>query len=200
MEMDEQKMSRWGLLAGLAAVVLMVVGGALAGSPPKLTEARKINEYFNDNRDALRVGAYLAGIAGIFFLWFLGSLYGRLRSAEGGTGRLAVVAITGGVVAIGVFFVANAVNVTSALHTEGALSGYRLASVDARLHRIRVGGLRERHGGGALEHEPAPEGLAYAGEAIALLWTSPPGRSRPRTTRSSSGPSHSSRGRSGWPP
>jgi hypothetical protein len=47
------------------------------------------------------VQSFLAGLASIFFLWFLGSVRSYLRAAEGGTGRLSAVAFAGGILTMG---------------------------------------------------------------------------------------------------
>ena len=44
-----------------------------------------------ENRDSVMLSGYLWGVAGIFFLWFLGSLRAHLRVAEGEAGRLSAV-------------------------------------------------------------------------------------------------------------
>ena len=125
--MDEAKFSRWGLLGGVGTAVLLVAGGFLAGSPPKVGDSdTKIVTFITDHQDALKVSSYLGGVAGVLFLWFLGSLYSRLRQAEGGTGRLARVGLTGGIVAITIAFAGNAIAANAALHPSAGL--YRLAS------------------------------------------------------------------------
>src|SRR5205085_1535446 len=129
MQMDEDKVARWGLLAGVVFVVLILVAGFIAGSPPKLTDPDgKIVKFFEDHRDALKIGSYLNGLAGLVFLWFLGSLFGRLRRAEGGAGRLAGVALTGGVVAVSLTFVSGGINAFNALQQHSSADLYRLAA------------------------------------------------------------------------
>jgi hypothetical protein len=59
------------------------------------------------------VQSFLAGVASIFFVWFLGSVRSYLRAAEGGTGRLSAVAFAGGIVTLG--FLMFSLTVTTAL-------------------------------------------------------------------------------------
>lgn len=88
--MDEAKFARYGLLAGVGFVVLAVIASFVGGAPPQVTDSdAKIVDFYRDNQDALRIGSYLGGLALVLFLWFLGSLFGRLRRAEGGAGRLS---------------------------------------------------------------------------------------------------------------
>lgn len=170
MEMDEDKVARWGLLAGVVFVVLILVGGFIAGSPPKLTDKdAKIVKFFTDNRDQLRIAAYLNGLAAVVFLWFLGSVFGRLRRAEGGAGRLSGVAVTGGVLATAIFAVSGGINAFNALHPFGAAGGYRLAT-DVGAYAFF--GMAVFVAGVSVvlwSKNVLPKAIGYAGEALALL-------------------------------
>jgi Domain of unknown function (DUF4386) len=93
---DSSKWERYGALGGIGFVVLLIVGGIVSGSSPKTTDsAAKILKYFSDNRDGIKVSAYLNGVAAVPILWWAGSLWARLRRAEGGQPRLALVAVLG---------------------------------------------------------------------------------------------------------
>lgn len=169
--MDEDKFARWGLLAGVGFVVLGVVASFIAGSPPKLTDKdADIAKFFKDNQDALRIGAYLGGLAGVLFLWFLGSLFGRLRRAEGGSGRLSGVALTGGVVALTVVFVCNGIGAYSALHPESAPFGYRFSAVTIGYAGFALAVFTAAVSVVLWSKDVLPKWFAYAGEAIALAW------------------------------
>jgi hypothetical protein len=54
------------------------------------------------------VGAYLLAFCGLFLLWFVSGLRQRLRAAEGPGGRLANVALGGGVLLVGMLWVGAA--------------------------------------------------------------------------------------------
>lgn len=169
--MDEAKFARYGLLAGVGFVIVLVVAAVIGGAPPKVSDSdAKIVDYFTDNQDALRIGSYLNGFAGVLLLWFLGSLFGRLRRAEGGAGRISGVALTGAVVAVAVHFIASGIVAFNALHPEGSAGLYRLASVF-----LGYGGfaLAVFTGGVSVvlwSQNVLPKWFAYAGEALALAW------------------------------
>jgi hypothetical protein len=169
MELNEDKMARWGLLAGVAFVVLLLVAGFLAGTPPKLTDSpEKIQKFFTDNQDQLRVGSYLYGLAGVIFLWFLGSLFGRLRAAEGGAGRLAGVALTGGVVAVAIMFIYGGINAFTALHPTTAPSGYAFATDLGAYSNFALAAFTAGVSVILWSKNVLPKLIGYAGEVIAL--------------------------------
>ncbi len=128
--MDDTKLEKWGALTGVAFVVLVVGGAFLGGSPPKVSAPdAKIISFTRDNRDSLRVAAYLGGLAMILFLVFLGAVWARVRRAEGGSGRLAATAALGGAAGIAIAGAANGINAYGALHPLGSAGTYRLSTV-----------------------------------------------------------------------
>jgi hypothetical protein len=98
--MAEERWERLAAATGIIFVILGVAAYLIAGTPPKAgASAEEIVAYHVDNLDAIQTSSYLWGIAGIFFLWFLGSLRAHLRRAEGDTGRLSAVVFGSGLVA-----------------------------------------------------------------------------------------------------
>jgi len=98
--MSEQRWERLGAATGIIFVILGVAAYLIAGQPPKAgASSQEVIAYHHDNRDAMQMSNYLWGVAGIFFLWFLGSLRAHLRRAEGDTGRLSAVVFGSGLVA-----------------------------------------------------------------------------------------------------
>lgn len=100
--MDERGWERLAATTGLIFVMLSVLAGFLPGSPLSGSAAtEEIRNYFVEHRTALLWQGLLFTGAGIFFVWWLGSLRAFLRRAEGGGGRLSAVAFGGGVAAAG---------------------------------------------------------------------------------------------------
>ena len=96
--MDDAKWERWAGLGGILFVILVLVSAFLPGNPPMQTDSTaKIARYFNQHRDDIRWAAYIGSVAAVPFLWWLGSVWARLRRSEGATPRLAVVAVAGGI-------------------------------------------------------------------------------------------------------
>ncbi|MGH2691334.1 MAG: hypothetical protein ACRDHM_02415 [Actinomycetota bacterium] len=99
--------ARWERLAAATGIVFVAMGVAaflIGGQPPKADDsAEKVVAYFTEDRNALLTSSYLFGLAGVFFLWFLGSLRSHLRRAEGDSGRLSAVVFGAGLLT-GAFF------------------------------------------------------------------------------------------------
>ena len=94
--MDDGKWERWGGLGGILFVVLVLVSAFMPGSPPKTSDsAAKIAKFVTDHGDAIRWASFVGALAGIALFWFLGSVWRVLRRAEGGSPRLAVMAVLG---------------------------------------------------------------------------------------------------------
>jgi hypothetical protein len=83
----------------LGIIALAIVPQA----PQPDATADEVSTYFVDRGDGVLAQTYLFAVAGLFFLWFLGSLRSQLRRAEGGTGRLSAVAFAGGIATFAAF-------------------------------------------------------------------------------------------------
>ena len=102
--------ARYAPLAGLVAVVLLVVSVIVTGfdSVDTNDSTAKVVKFWLDNDSQQIAGAILGAIATVFLLWFLGSLRSAFRAAEGGTGRLSSIAYAGGIVLVGFALVDSA--------------------------------------------------------------------------------------------
>jgi hypothetical protein len=112
--------SRWAPLAGVAFVVLLVLGAVLAGSEPRGgSSAARIVAFYTVHRTTVKASDLLTALAVVVGLLF----YGYLRDCLSGTGasaRLAATAFGGAVV----FAVGG---------LTGAGAQYALADIPARL-------------------------------------------------------------------
>ena len=98
--MDDSKWERWGALGGILFAVCVAITVILPGEPPGISDpAGDVVKFIVDKSDELRWSAYLSGVATIFLFWWLGSLWRLMRRLEGGSPRLAVAALAGGVFA-----------------------------------------------------------------------------------------------------
>jgi hypothetical protein len=87
---------RSGALAGVVYVVLDVVVGVLAGSPPALSASEsEIAAYVAGHGSGLAAGLWLFGLASVALLWWCGSWWRLMVEAEDGSARLAVVSLAG---------------------------------------------------------------------------------------------------------
>ena len=103
---------RWAPIAGVAFVVLMVVGSMLIGDVPAPdAPAQEIANYLADSGNHTRniIGAYLWVIGAFAFVWFLVRLRNDIRRAEGGTGSLSGPAFGAGVAFVALWMVSAVV-------------------------------------------------------------------------------------------
>ena len=86
---------------GIVAVLLYIAALVVHGTPPEAADtADEIGKFFTDKRDEILLASFLAGLAGAFFLWWLGSLRYWLKRGEAGEGRLSAAAFLAGGIAI----------------------------------------------------------------------------------------------------
>jgi hypothetical protein len=120
--MAEPNRERYGAGAGLGAAVLLVVQEFFAPLYPSFEDSPlAVAQYYRENASAIRVQILFTGLAGVLFLWFLGSLRAHLRRSEGDTGRISAVAFGSGIAAVGPIAVGVLATATAA-HLAGAVS------------------------------------------------------------------------------
>lgn len=101
----------WTPIAGVLAAITFVVGVILSSASPKESDSdAKVIAWYthHGHRLANLTGAYLLAACGLFLLWFVSGLRQRLRAAEGPGGRLANVALGGGILCVGMLWVGAA--------------------------------------------------------------------------------------------
>jgi hypothetical protein len=93
---EEARWERWSAFGALGFVVLSIVIAMLPGSFPKPSDSQaKIAKFLFDNSKELRWTAFVGAIATVLLFWWVGAVWRMLRRAEGGSPRLAVVALAG---------------------------------------------------------------------------------------------------------
>jgi hypothetical protein len=169
--MNDVKWERYGALAGLVFVVLVVIAAFIAGTPPQPTDApRKIHEFYRDHERALKAGVFLSGVGAVAFLWFLVSLWSRLREH-----RLAMMAVGGGVATIGFALVSAAITSTTALRIgdlapKQAKFFYSLQGIVIGMASFAIAALVAATSIAALRAKVFPAWLGWASAALALAW------------------------------
>ena len=98
---------KWDWLApltGVLFVALVIVGFEIAGEPPDADEpVREIVAFYVDNKDSVRIGVLLAGLASVLLVLFGAILRRALRAAEGPAGVLSAVVLVGSaIMAVGI--------------------------------------------------------------------------------------------------
>ena len=122
--MAEPNWERYGAGAGLGAAVLLVIQEFFAPLYPSFEDSPfVVAQYYGNNASAIRVQILFTGLAGVLFLWFLGSLRAHLRRSEGDTGRISAVAFGSGIAAVGPIAVGVLATATAA-HVAGRVVGF----------------------------------------------------------------------------
>ena len=116
-----------GAASGLFAVLLFVAAFIIflntdpsGGNTPRLpniANAQAAPAFFADHLNGIRAQVMLNSIGIVFFLWFLGTLWGVLRSAEGGPARGSAIASAGALVGVALTLVGLMLTGTSTLTT-----------------------------------------------------------------------------------
>ncbi len=105
--MSERTRRRFDATTGLAFVALVSVALILPGQPPKAEDSiQTITALLVDRRAAFLVSGYVAGLAVMAYLWFLGGVRDHLRGR--GVDGLDGVASAGGVFAVTVMLLGMA--------------------------------------------------------------------------------------------
>lgn len=120
--MAEPNWERYGAGAGLGAAVLLAIQEFFAPLYPSFDDSPfAVARFYRENASAIRVQILFTGLAGVLFLWFLGSLRAHLRRSEGDPGRISAVAFGSGIAAVGPIAVGVLATATAARIAEGVL-------------------------------------------------------------------------------
>ena len=108
--MSRSRSELWGPLAGIAFVVLFIVGLSLNNQPSADDSAAKVISFYNDggNRAQLIISSYLLWLGALFFFWFVAGLRARLTAVESPPARLTSIVFGGGLVFIAMLMAAAA--------------------------------------------------------------------------------------------
>ena len=103
----------WGAMvaswSGVLFAVLAAVGFLILGQPAADATGDEIVQFFADNESATKWQALFFGVAAYFYLWFVGTIAGAVRRAEGDpAGRVPAVIVATGAASAGVYLAGEA--------------------------------------------------------------------------------------------
>lgn len=102
------RLERWSPLSGIGFAILFVLGGVFYQGVPSIDASDEaIVAYYtdSDNQLKLQASSLVLTLAAVLFIWFVGVLAGRLRSAEGGPGWLSRIVVVSGAASVAVMVV-----------------------------------------------------------------------------------------------
>jgi Domain of unknown function (DUF4386) len=133
--MDDKKWAKLAVLGGVGFVILNVVGAIMQGALPMADDTNEeVLEWFTDNESGIRTAGFLGALSIILLLWWFGTLWRRMATAETNQNRLSVISLVGLTGSGALFGAQAAVLSTVALKVEevgpeGARFFYTLSSV-----------------------------------------------------------------------
>jgi hypothetical protein len=174
--MNDVKWEQYGAAGGVLFVILLLVAAFIPGSPPASDDsAQEIREFFVDNDTALKIAGYLNGVAILPFLFFLGSLWSRVRGAGDETRRLATTLAGGGVVSVSLASVSTAITAATAIrieqiNAEGVKFFFILGGTVVAMTAFGAAVLVGATSVAALRARLLPAWLGWAGLALTVAW------------------------------
>ncbi len=177
-EPHDRRRERVAALSGVLFVALLAVHVGLQGDGvPSVTDsAETIVRYLVDHRTETQIGTYLQGLAMVAYLWFAGCLWRFLRPAEGGPGRLSIVAAVSTVGLVALIGIHIATLSTLALRADGAVNpqivatGYLFAMVVLGLSAFPAAAVTGSVGLLALRSGALPRWFGRLSLASSALW------------------------------
>jgi hypothetical protein len=118
--MEADRYARYGAATGIIGVLLIFVGFAIYGTdvPDASASAQEWGSFFRDHQDRIQTSMVLLSLGTFFFLWFLGSVRSAIAAVEPAGGRLATIAVAGGVIAAVFFIIAISASATAAFRPD----------------------------------------------------------------------------------
>ena len=171
--MDQARSERLDAAAGIAFVALILIAAFVPGQPPVATDSiGDIRDFFKDERESLQAATFFTGLAVLTFLWFLGTLRGRLRQAEGPPGRLTAVAFGSGLVLAAIVLAGQGLFLAPTLHLSELDDGTVRALFDGSTYVFALAGfpaagLTAGVAAVALRHEALPRAIGAFSAVVA---------------------------------
>ena len=103
--MEQGRLERWSPVTGIAFAILFLIGGAFYEGVPSIdaSDEEIVSYYTNSgNQVTLQIASFVLTLAAVLFVWFVGVLAARLRSAEGGSGWLSRIVVVSGTASVAV--------------------------------------------------------------------------------------------------
>ena len=102
------RFKKFGAIAGISFPIVQMIAQSLiqvGGTEPKFTAATsEILAFFqNRNSQLFEIGGYLTSLSAVLFIWFVAFLWNELRSLEGESGMLSMIALGSGLVTAAAF-------------------------------------------------------------------------------------------------
>ncbi len=175
----------WDRLAaatGIVFVVLVLLSFFIQGEPPAIDDpAQEIANRFTEQDAQVRTGAFLVGLALIFFLWFIGTLVATIRRGEDAVARqsvsrLSAITLAGATVDATLIVVGTTLSAGLAVTTgeqvgaDAAASLFRASQVILNLSAFATVTWMAAASLGILRTAILPTWLGWSGLAVAALW------------------------------
>jgi len=111
----ESKLARYAPLTGVLFVVMVAAGFLISGDTPDAdAPGSEVVDFYKDGMGKQVVATLLVTLGAVALVWFASSLRSILRTAEGGTGRVANIAFAGGLASAVGFWVSAGIHFTLA--------------------------------------------------------------------------------------
>jgi hypothetical protein len=125
------------IASGIAFVAILFPAFGLVPEPPG-TDApvEQIASYYGRHVDGQLTATFMWGLALTALLLFIGSFYSVLRTAEGGTGTLSLMALLSGTVAVTIMIVAQAATGATAIIASEGISPEVVRGMDETAHIV----------------------------------------------------------------